>query len=52
MDNNDLNKIELNTTYFRKNMSDILNEVFFRKKTAILKRGEKIIAKIVHPDLS
>ena len=45
-----MDKTEINTTFLRRNMSDVLNYVYFKGGVVVVKRGDKVIAKIVGPD--
>lgn len=42
--------VNISATTLKNNVSDILNDVYFNKKTAVIKRYGTIIAKIVPVD--
>lgn len=42
--------VNISATTLKNNVSDILNDVYFDKKTAVIKRYGKIIAKIIPVD--
>lgn len=42
--------VNISASELKKNVSDVLNDVYFDKKTAVIKRYGKIIAKIVPVD--
>ena len=46
----DMHIVNISATTLKKNVSNVLNDVYFNKKTAVIKRYGEIIAKIVPVD--